>query len=89
MAQNDKKLTPYVSQTIHLIVHMIFIYGVHVKKDNISRCFSHFFQILIFVVNSGKRAKKCPKITKKYVWCTPYPRKHASYDGDFWYIYVK
>ena len=37
---------------------MIFIYGTRVKKDNISRCFLHFFQVLIFRVNSGPKWQK-------------------------------
>ena len=37
---------------------MIFIYGTRVKKDNISRCFLHFFQVLIFRVNSVPKWQK-------------------------------
>ena len=58
MAQIDKKTLSfalYISGTIH---HMILIYGAHVLKDNISRCFLHFFQILIFGVNSGVKEQK-------------------------------
>ena len=58
MAQNDKKKLTfplYISGTIH---HMILIYGVHVQKDNISRYFLHFFQILIFWVNSEVKEQK-------------------------------
>ena len=36
---------------------MIF-YGTHVEKDNISRCFLRFFQILVFGVNSGEKEQK-------------------------------
>ena len=52
MAQNDQKtlsIMPYISGTIH---HTSFIYGGHVKKDNISKCYIKFFQILIFGVIS-------------------------------------
>ena len=45
----------HVSGTIH---HMILIYGTHVEKDNISSFFLHFFQILIFGVNSGAKEEK-------------------------------
>ena len=54
--------------------HMIFMYGTHVKKDNISKFISHFFQILIFGVSRGWKGKKWRKMTKN---CrTPYLRKH-------------
>ena len=45
----------YISGTMD---HMILIYGTHMWKDNIFRCFLHFSQLLIFGVNKwGKRAK--------------------------------
>ena len=37
---------------------MIFIYGTHLKKDNISECFLYFFQTLIFGANSGVKGQK-------------------------------
>ena len=64
MAQNDKKLTCYISGTIH---HMMFIYSAHVEKDNISRHlkFLSLFQILIFMVSSGVKGQKMPQNDKK------------------------
>ena len=44
---------------------MIFIYGTHVKKDNISRLFVHFLQILIFGVNSGVKGQNLAQNDKK------------------------
>ena len=54
MTKNSIYGTLY-SETIH---HIIFIYVTYVKKDNISRYFLHFFQILIFRVKSGVKGQK-------------------------------
>ena len=44
----------------------------------------HFFQILIFGVNSGSKKKKRPEITKNYVCpSTPYLSMHTSFDCVF------
>ena len=44
----------------------------------------HFFQILIFGVNSGSKKKKWPEITKNYVCpSTPYLSMHTSFDCVF------
>ena len=51
-----------ISETVD---HMIFIYGTHVLKNNISRHFLHFFQILIFRVNSGVKGQKMAQNDKK------------------------
>ena len=37
------------------------------EKDNISRCFLHFFQILILGVNSGVKGQKMAQNDKNYV----------------------
>ena len=44
---------------------MIFMYGTHVKKDNIARSFLYFFQILIFGVNSRVKGQKLAENDKK------------------------
>ena len=58
MAQDDKKILSvalHISGTTH---HMILIYGTHVKKDNMSKFFLHFFQFLIFRVNNWAKEQK-------------------------------
>ena len=42
MAQNDKKLSValHILESIH---HVIVFFGGHLKNDDISRCFFHFF----------------------------------------------
>ena len=45
-------------------------------------CFLHFFQLLIFGVNSGVKRQKMAQ-NDKIVCRTPYLRKRASYDCDF------
>ena len=65
MAQHYKKLCPsclYISGTIH---HMIFFYVTHVLKDNIPCVFVHFFQILIFGVNSWVKGQKMAQNDEK------------------------
>ena len=47
MVQNDKKLS-VVLRISDSIYHMIVIFGTHLKNDDISRCFFHFFKMLIF-----------------------------------------
>ena len=37
---------------------MIFIYGNLMQNDNISKCFIHFFNILIFQVVRGLKGQK-------------------------------
>ena len=75
--------------------NLIFSVNIRVKgekmaqKDNISRVFLHFFQILIFVVNSGVKVQKMDQNDKNCICCTPYLRKHTSYDCDFWYTCAK
>ena len=51
----------HISATIH---HMIVINSTLVENDDISRCFFHFFEILIFWV-SGLKGKKMVQIGKK------------------------
>ena len=43
----------------------IFIYGAHVYRDNIFGCFLHFFQIKIFMVNSGLKGQNMAQNDKK------------------------
>ena len=44
----------------------------------ISRCFFHFFKILIFPVGRGKNGRKWPEVTKNSVCLTPYLRNCIS-----------
>ena len=81
---------PYISGTIH---HMTLIYVTHVSKDNISRLFLHFFQILIFRVNIEVKGQKMAQndlksclshsVSPLYLW------NHTSYGFGFWYTCVK
>ena len=48
------------------IYYVIIIYGTHVSSDNISRCFFHFFKILIFWVVRGIKVQKMVQNDKKY-----------------------
>ena len=68
---------------------MIFIYGTHVKKDNISRFFLHYFKILIFWVVSGVKGQKVPQNDKNFCHLMQYLRIHTLNDCDFWYTGVK
>ena len=53
----------HISRTIH---HMIFIYGTHVENDNVSRCFFHYFKILIFSFVRGLKGQKVVQNDKKF-----------------------
>ena len=57
MVQNDKKLSVvlHISDSIH---HMIVIFGTHLKNDDISRGFFHFFKMLIFWVAQVLKGQK-------------------------------
>ena len=79
ITQNDKKLwlSHLISQEAYIIWSSFL---VHMCKRIISQaCFVHFFQILIFRVNSGVKGKTWPKMTQNYGYHTPYLRKHTSY----------
>ena len=86
IVQNDQNLStvPYISGTTH---HMILIFGTH-KRIISPGFFSHFFQILIVGVNSGKRAKNDPWLPISS--CpTLYLKNCRSYRQDFCYTGVK
>ena len=88
MAQDDKKILSvalHISGTTH---HMILIYGTHVKKDNMSKFFLHFFQFLIFRVNNWAKEQKVAW-NDNYVCGTPYLSKHTSFDCVFCYTSLK
>ena len=56
--------------------------------------FFPFFKILMFWVirteeEGGKRAKNGPKWQKRYIRCTPYLRKHTSFDCRLQYTCVR
>ena len=68
---------------------MIFIYGTRVKKDNISRCFSHFFQVLIFRVNSGVKGQKMAQNDKKTLSIAPYILRTIHHMIFIYGTYVK
>ena len=80
-----------VCRTLYLRNHTSYDHG------DLSRCFFHFFKILIFQVvrgggaggGGGGKGKKWPKMTKIFVCLTPYLRNHTSYDCGFWYTCVK
>ena len=69
MAQDDKKI---LSGALHIsgtIYHIIVIYGALVKNYEISRCFFHFFEILIIWVvrvEGGIKGKKMVQNEKKF-----------------------
>ena len=54
----------HISGTVH---HLILIFGAHVQNDGISRCFFHFFKILVFWVVRRVKAQKMIQMTKKSV----------------------
>ena len=72
----------YISGTIH---HMILIYGAHQWKENIYKCFLHFFKILILGSIVGWKSKRRPKMTKisQCLCYTPYLSKHTLFDCVF------
>ena len=66
MVQNDKNILSvalHISETIH---HMIVIYGTLVETNNISRCFFHFFKILILQIVSGLKGQEMAQNDKKF-----------------------
>ena len=66
MVQNDKNILSvalHVSETIH---DMIVIYGTLVETNNISRCFFHFFKILILQIVSGLKGQEMAQNDKKF-----------------------
>ena len=75
MAQDDKKfcLLHFVSQELYIIWSWFL---VHMCKRiiHICRAFLHFFQILIFRVNSGAKEQKLPEMTiisvTLHIWVT-------------------
>ena len=76
MAQNDKKLSAvlHISESIH---HVIVFFGGHLKNDDISRCFFHFFQNVDFLgCLFAKRAKNDQFISL-------YLKNCRSYHQDF------
>ena len=84
--QNILSIVPFILGTRH---HMIFIYGTRVKKDNISRCFSHFFQVLIFRVNSGVKGQKMAQNDKKTLSVAPYILRTIHHMIFIYGTYVK
>ena len=90
----------YICHTPYLRNEIISIFGTLVQIDDSSRCFFHFFKILIFQVVSWVKGKKMTQNNKKlclshsisqesHIWClTAYLRNHTSYDSDFWYTCV-
>ena len=80
--------------TLHIwisIHHMIIFFGAQVWNDDISRCVSQFFKILIFWVvrgGGGVKGQKMAQIYKK-LFLSPYLRNRASCDCVFWYTCVK
>ena len=58
-----------MSVTLHVwvsIYHLIVVFVAQVWSDDISRCFFHFFKMLVFwIVREKVKGKKCPKMTRK------------------------
>ena len=77
MTKNYVCCTPYLGK--HTSYHRIFW---------CSRCFFHFFKILIFWVFRGVKRQKMVENDKKFC-LTLYTRKRTSYDCGFWYTCVK
>ena len=66
-AKNGPKWQKILFVTFHIsgiLHHMIVIYGTHVLNDNIPRCFTQFFKILIFCVVRGVKRQKIVKWQK-------------------------
>ena len=51
--------------------------------------FSIFFKFWFFGLLVGWKVKKWSKMTKNYVCCSTYLRKHTSYDCDFSCTFVR
>ena len=74
-------VVPYISGAIY---HMIFMYGTHVLKDNISRFFYFFFQISIFGVNSVVKGQKMAQNDKKF--CLLHSISQEAYTIWLWFL---
>ena len=57
MAPDDKKVQSVTLRISGTIYHMIVIYNTLVQNDHVSRCFFHFFRILIIWAVSSKMTK--------------------------------
>ena len=90
MVQNDKKLSVAlcISESIH---HIIVIFGTHFQNDDISRCFFHFFKMLILWV---VRVLKGQKTTNLYLYISrtvAHVIKYTSVNNDtfkFFYFFL-
>ena len=65
MAQNDKNILSFTLHIAGSIHHVIVIFGTR-ENDGISRCFFHFFNILILWVVSGVKGQKVTPKDKKF-----------------------
>ena len=54
-------ITYHISGTVR---HLIMIFGTHVSNDDISRCFFHFFKIMIFGCVRGVKGRKIARTEK-------------------------
>ena len=70
-----------ISGTLH---HIIFIFGTHLKKDNITRHLLHFLQILIFGVNSWEKSIKNDPNDKKL--CLSHSISQEAYIIWSWFL---
>ena len=77
-------LLNFISQEPYIIWSWLM---VHMCKRICPGAFLHFFQILIFGVNSGIKKQKWPKMSKNCL--TSYLRNYTSYDCGFCYTSVK
>ena len=81
--QDDKKfcLLHFISQKPYIIWSWFMVH-MYKRIGYISGCFSHFFQILIFGVNSGAKEQKMAQNDRKFS-LTLYLRNCTSYDCVF------
>ena len=84
MAQNDKGILSFplhISGSIH---HMIVIFGTPVWNNDISRCFFHFFKILILWVVRWVKGQKMAQNDKKF--CLSHSKSQESYLIWLWFF---
>ena len=90
MVINDKKFCLFCSMSQELYaIWSSFMVLVHIFKMIISPGFFSCFQNFDFPGCYWGSTKKLSKMTKKFVWDTPYPRNHTWYDCHLWYTCVK
>ena len=91
MAQNDNKfcLSCFISQEPYItwLSFMVHLCEMMISPDR--HFFPFFFKFWFFGLLVGWKVKKWSKMTKNCVCCSPYLRKHTSYDCDFSCTFVR